>query len=64
MEGAAAERALLSADSELLASSVLLRLEDDLANTDPARFAAAKQFRAFCPTDALPTVSVGGVFCV
>lgn len=55
--GDAAERALLGAsDAEHLAGSVLLRLDDNLADGANAAHADARAFRAFCPTDALPTV--------
>lgn len=30
--------------------------QDDLANTDRSQFTDAKNFRAFCPVEALPTV--------
>lgn len=31
-------------------------LQDDLANTDRSQFTDAKNFRAFCPVEQLPTV--------
>ncbi|KAL4422253.1 hypothetical protein ABPG75_008450, partial [Micractinium tetrahymenae] len=37
-------------------SSIMLALEDDLANTDRSQFGDAKNFRAFCPVEQLPTV--------
>ncbi|KAL4425026.1 hypothetical protein ABPG77_001804 [Micractinium sp. CCAP 211/92] len=39
-------------------SSIVLALEDDLANTDRSQFTDAKNFRAFCPVEQLPTVVV------
>lgn len=56
--GAAAERNLLSqSGAEHMAGSILLRLEDDLSSSNPSQFTDAKNFRAFCPTNELPTVS-------
>ena len=31
-------------------------MQDDLSDTDPSHHSDAKNFRAFCPTDALPLV--------
>ncbi|GAB4821596.1 hypothetical protein N2152v2_008642 [Parachlorella kessleri] len=52
------ERRFSHNDAQLSGHCVVLKLEDDLSNTNPEQFPDAKAFRRFCPTDALPMMVV------
>lgn len=57
-DGTSAEQFLFSqAEAEHMSGSILLRLNDDLASSDPC-YSDARSFRTFCPTDELPTVAM------
>ncbi|GMH40254.1 hypothetical protein BSKO_08158 [Bryopsis sp. KO-2023] len=55
------EQILSSEASPLLVDCIVLKLDDDLANPDDAKYKNAKMFRQFFPTDTLPTMMVMGL---
>lgn len=55
---AAFTTALRAASERESHPGIILRLEDDLSNVNPADYKDAKGFRAFCPVSALPALVI------